>query len=146
MVKRDTNSSSSTSDPPGSGGPDTSSLQTLLQGLLSFVQQIPLVGGLLAEVVESLVQLILAVELLTNGALSRLLGGTLPCLISLGNDFECTGITKNGGLSQLLENVINALPDALVPEFLKNFLVMLIRGLVDPLVDVLLGGNTIVKA
>ncbi|XP_033214431.1 uncharacterized protein LOC117171329 [Belonocnema kinseyi] len=146
IVKRAVTSNSSTSDAPGSGGPDTSSLQKLLQGVLSVVQQIPLVGGLLSGVVESLVELIIAVELLTNGALSRLLGGSLPCLVSLDNGFECTGITQNGGLSQLLENVVNSLPDMLVPAFLKNLINMLLKGLLDPLLDVLLGGNPDIKA
>ena len=136
----------SVSDPPGSGGPDTSSLQKLLQGLISISLQIPIVGGLLSKILEILVELILSLELLTNGAVARLLGGALPCEISLDNHFQCSGITKNGGLIQLLENIVDKLPELLAPEELKKIIKMLLRGLVAPLIDVLLGGEPILKS
>ncbi|XP_043464867.1 uncharacterized protein LOC122500154 [Leptopilina heterotoma] len=121
------NDNSSANNPPGSGGPLTGALQNTLQSLIEIVGKIPILGESLKALLQRVVFIIMQLELITNGSVTRLLGALLPCEISLINGLLCSGITQNGGLTKVLINLIDPLPNLLVPVIAKAVLKLIIK-------------------
>ncbi|XP_051160644.1 uncharacterized protein LOC127281146 [Leptopilina boulardi] len=140
VVRRDINDTSA-NRPPGTGGPQTTALQKTLQGLIEICEKIPVIGGGLKIILQKVVFVIIQIELITNGSVARLLGGALPCVISLSNGIRCSGISQNGGITQLIINDIDWLPNLLVPVLGKEILKFIIKGVLNPIIDVTFGGQ-----
>ncbi|XP_043284291.1 uncharacterized protein [Venturia canescens] len=121
-----------------SGG-QQSALSRLVQTIISGASDIPLVGGQIAEFLEWLVRVVDVFEIGTNGAIARLLGGALPCTVSLSGT-SCSGLTNNGGFGKVLMSVLNGIPSILLPGFVKSLLKLSIEMFADPIADVLFGG------
>ena len=119
---------------------NASGLQKLLQAVVALVGKIPILGSLLAFVLQLVVNLLVTIELLASGSVSGLLVNLLPCQINATNGLQCSGSTNNnGGIAAALVQVINSLPSTLVPDLIKNLLVTLVTGLLEPILHGLLG-------
>ncbi|XP_012250913.2 uncharacterized protein LOC105683119 isoform X1 [Athalia rosae] len=116
-------------------------LTGLLTRLIGTVQDLPIIGNL----VSAMINLLTAVQEITNGALGRLLGGLLPCV--LGDDtapgWTCNGVDEYHGFSSFVEKLLDEFPPVSPPKLLKDPIVSLLRRLVDPMTNSIFGGQLV---
>lgn len=111
-----------------------------LSDLSSFLENVPLIGTYLSSFVNYIMEGIDNLNHLSNGAISRFLGGMLPCVISRDEGIVCSGISDKGGIFGFVEDQINQIPDLILPQIAKHALIMAIKMFVNPLIDTLFGG------
>lgn len=99
---------------------------------IDYVRGIPLFGGYVADFLDWLVRAISLFEAGTNGALARLLGGVLPCRITLDGT-DCAGLSNNGGFEKLFMDVLDGIPSLILPDI----------GPISRLADAIFGGVSI---
>lgn len=120
-------------------GGQPSALSRLVNAIINGIGKIPLVGGEIAKFMRWILKLVDVFEIGTNGALARLLGGALPCTVSLSGTY-CSGLVTNGGFGKVLMSALDGVPSIILPGFVKSLMMLMIEMLADPIVDVLFGG------
>lgn len=140
MTKRDKSGEDKDDDEHGDeeveGG-----LKGLMLRIKGMSMKVPLVGELTGDTIGKFIDGYEAIQLLTDGAVGRLLGGAFPCTVAL-DSFACTGHTVGKDLAYVIETLLDPLPSLLFPGFAKTFIVMMIEMFVEPTIDVIFGGIT----
>ncbi|CAD6233941.1 GSCOCG00007418001-RA-CDS [Cotesia congregata] len=137
VIKRD--ESEEEEDKDDDDGEEEEGLKGLMLKSKTMSMKVPLVGELTGDTIGKLIDGYEALQLLTDGAVGRLLGGAFPCTVSL-DSFACTGHTAGKDLAYIIEKLLNPIPWVFFPDLAKNFVVLMIQVFVEPMIDVLLGG------
>lgn len=108
-----------------------------ISSIVSQLGNIPLIGPYLMMMMNFISEAVQRMNNLTNGAITRLAGGMLPCEVSRQSGIVCTGVSKNGGVFGMISKMIDELP---IPEMAKQAMKMFISMVINPVVDTLFGG------
>ncbi|KAJ8681896.1 hypothetical protein QAD02_017688 [Eretmocerus hayati] len=147
ITKRQTqNGEKSGTGPPSSnsgsskGNNDMGQMTDLDLGpLLDSLAKVPLFGRYFEENFEKFIEGLTRLDKMTNGVISRILGGALPCEVSVPKGIVCSGVSREGVYS-LIEDMMNDIPGIILPGPTKMLILASIRMLINPMADFLFGG------
>ena len=111
----------------------------LINNVKNMLGALPVFGDSIVVCIDSMFSAFNIFEMATNDAVARFLGGALPCTVRM-NGTECSGLSNNGGFAKVLNNVLDSVPELLLPNFAKSLIRLGIQLFVDPTMDVLFGG------
>ncbi|XP_015604243.1 uncharacterized protein LOC107272045 [Cephus cinctus] len=122
----------------------SNNLADAIGSIVNVVTDIPLIGPLIEDLLNETSNLLTDFELITNGALGRILGGTVPCTLSIEDGLVCSGVdASNGGVGKIIMEMIDSIPGLILPSFVKKLIGLFINAVIDPTFDVTFGGISI---
>ncbi|KAG8040961.1 hypothetical protein G9C98_001949 [Cotesia typhae] len=137
VTKRD--ESGEDKDDKDDDGDEEGGLKGLMLRIKAMWMKVPLFGELVGDTIGKLIDGYEVLQLWTDGAVGRLLGGAFPCTVAL-DSFACTGHTADKDLAYVIKTLMDSLPSLFFPGFAKTIIIMMIQIFIEPTIDVLFGG------
>lgn len=94
---------------------DSHTLAWYVNTLIDNIRKIPRFGDDVADYLDWLASEIIYFDTITDGSLTKLINGILPCKVGL-EGLTCTGLSENGGLRNLLIRTLNDIPSSLLTQ------------------------------
>lgn len=110
-----------------------------LTSIKNALDMIPGVGPVVDTVYDYVSELLINADQLSNGLLSRIIGGSLPCRLTT-TSLECSGVSKNGGTYGVVKRIIDMLPSTILPDDVKDIIIDFISMVINPIANTLFGG------
>ncbi|XP_012288988.1 uncharacterized protein LOC105704386 isoform X2 [Orussus abietinus] len=108
----------------------------IVTSITSRVGVVPIVGEYLAILINLIIELIVTMQRITHGAVSRFFDGILPCEISTENGLVCTGLEQSGGIQTLLNSILDSIPS--LPTFVKKLIMSRVNDVDNEVVSSIL--------